>query len=200
MIRNKKFVLTICVSAFTMLALVAITYAALSQTLTITMNKTTQKAMTWDIHFIAGTITGSAVTNNSGNVDCGTATATATTISGFSPVLSGVGDKCSYTFTIQNAGSIPGKIDTILFGEPSEATGTCTGSGSSRTCGDITYELHYDTVTGTAVAVGDVINAMSGSTPTAKTVLLTVAYSGTTAGEEDFTQSGFSYTLGYKQN
>ena len=198
MIRNKKFVIVLSGSLLLVLFGISIAYAALSQTLTTTYNRISQSSQTWNIGFVSGTITGQVVTNSSNSLNCGTATATATTISGISPTLSDVGDKCSYTFTIKNDGSIDGKISSITITEPLGQT--CTKTGSTMVCGNITYMLHYDSAnSSTLVSVNNVIEKKNGSTATTKTVVMTIEYTGTTAAEEDFTQSGFSYSLLYAQ-
>lgn len=198
MIRSKKIVISLFAIAFILLLTISIAYAALSATLTMTTNKITQSAMTWDIGFQTGTITGVATSANP-IASCGTATATSTTISGISLTLAGVGDKCSYTFKIKNNGTIAGKISNIVITKPTDTV--CTINGSTMVCGDITYKLHYDTADSTSlVSVNDTIAAKSGSTATEKTVVLTVEHTGTTASEDDYYQSGFAYKLVYSQN
>ena len=199
MIRRKRLVYTIIIVLIVAIVSITIGYSALNASMNITMNKITQNAMTWDIGFKTGTITGTAVTNNSGNINCGTATATATTISGISTKLSGVGDKCAYTFQIQNNGTIAGKISSINITKPTSTT--CTTSGSTMVCGNITYKLHYTSATSTSlVAVNDTIAAKSGTTATTKTVVLTIEHTGTTIETGSYNQNGFSYTINYAQN
>lgn len=199
MIRDRKFVAIVFCSLVATLLSISVAYASLQSTLVTTLNQMSQEAMTWDIAFVSGTITGEAVVNNSGNISCGTATATATTISGISPTLSDVGDKCAYTFTVRNDGTIAGEIASITVTDPTGLT--CTKTGSTMVCGDITYKLRYDSASSnTLVAVNDTINPKSGSTATTKTVVLTVEYTGATAAADDFTQSGFSYTILYAQH
>ena len=199
MIRNKKLVITFFIVLAVLLVSVSIAYAALSTTLTITTNKITQNAMTWDIGFEAGSITGEARVNNSSSVSCGEATATKTAITGISTSLSGVGDECAYTFTIRNNGTIGGKITAINITKP--ASTTCTINGSTMVCGSITYKLHYNNATSTSlVAKNDTINPKSGSTPTNKTVVLTITHTGTIASATDFNQTGFAYNLTFSQN
>lgn len=196
MIRRKKLIFTIILVLVITIVSISIGYAALSTTLTITMNKVTQNAMTWDIGFKTGTVTGSVTTNNSGSASCGSATATATTISGVAPSLA-MGDKCAYTFYIQNNGTIAGKISSINITKPTSTT--CTTSGSTMTCGNITYKLRYTSATSTTlVATGNTIAAKSGSTATSKTVVLTIEHNGN-AETAAYTQSGFQYTINYAQ-
>ncbi|MBR4693334.1 MAG: hypothetical protein IKQ06_04690 [Bacilli bacterium] len=198
MIRKKKIVITSLVVAIVMLLSISIAYAALSTTLTITMNQITQNAMTWDIGFQTGTVTGVVTTTNN-LASCGTATATSTTISGISTTLSDVGDRCAYTFTVKNNGTIGGKIASISVTQPSGQS--CSVNGSTMVCGDITYKLHYDSATSTSlVAVGNTIAPKSGSTPTTKTIVLTIENTGSAAPTADYNQSGFAYTIKYGQN
>ena len=198
MIRNKRLVAFFFIIAFVLLLSVSVAYAALSSTITVTINKVSQQAMTWDIGFQTGTITGEVTTSNA-LASCGTATATATTISGISTRLADVGDKCAYTFRIRNNGTIGGKITNIAITKPTSTT--CTIDGSTMVCGDITYKLRYSTASSTSlVALGDTIAAKSGSTPTEKIVVLTIEHTGTTAQTNDYVQAGFSYTLTFGQN
>jgi len=198
-IRNKKLVITFFIILTVILVSVSIAYAALSTTLQITTNKITQNAMTWDIGFATGTVTGEARVNNSNAVSCGEATATATAITGISTSLSGVGDECAYTFTIRNNGTIGGIITAINITKPTSTS--CTINGSTMVCGSITYKLHYDTATSTSlVAVNNTIAPKSGTTPTTKTVVLTITHTGTIASATDFNQNGFAYNITFSQN
>lgn len=196
MVRRKKLVLTFSIIAIVLLCSISIGYAALSKTLKITVS-TTQNAMTWDIGFQTGTITGVA-TSTTGAASCGTATVTQTAITGISTTLTGVGDMCAYTFKILNNGTVGGIISTINITKPADTT--CTISGSTMVCGDITYKLHYNTSSSTSlVAVGDIILEKSGSTATEKTVVLTIEHTGSTASTTDYNQSGFAYQITYSQ-
>lgn len=199
MIRNKKFVNTLFIILITLLLSTFIAFSALQTTLNITVNKTTQNALTWNIGFITGTIEGTATGTNTSLMSCGSGTATATTISGIKVKLANKGDYCSYTFKIQNTGNIAGKISSISVTKPSGVT--CSVTDSTMVCGNITYKLHYDTATSTTlVKANDTIAAKSGSTATTKTIVLTAEYTGTNLSEEDFSQSGFAYTINYTQN
>jgi len=198
MIRNKKRVMTIIIVLAILIVFTSIAFAALSTTLNITMNKVTQSAQTWNIGFQTGTVNGVLTATDTNQASCGSATATANAITGVKVKLAYVGDRCAYTFKIQNNGSIAGQISNIEVTKPNSTT--CTITGSTMVCGNITYKLHYDTATSTSlVAVNDTINAKSGSTATIKTVVLTAEYTGTTQSTSDFTQSGFAYKLTYAQ-
>lgn len=198
MIRKKKLVLFFFVVAIVLLLSVSIAYAALSSTMTVTINRVTQQAMTWDIGFQTGTITG-VVTSSNGLASCGTATATVNTISGISTTLADVGDKCAYTFHILNKGTIGGRVSNIAIVKP--ANTSCTINGSTMVCGDITYKLRYNSATSsTLLSLNDTIAPKSGSTVTDQTVVLTIEHTGTTASQTDYQQTGFSYTITYGQN
>ena len=91
------------------------------------------------------------------------------------------------------------EISTISITKPTSTS--CTTSGSTMVCGNITYKLHYDTATSTSlVAVNDVIAAKSGSTATKKTVVLTVEHTGTNPGTADYKQLSFAYDITFVQN
>ena len=198
MYRDKKSIIIVLIIVGVFLASVTVAYALLQTSLNVTVNSVTQQNLVWNIGFETGTVTGVAAVNASNNVSCGTATVTATTVSGISPILSDVSDECAYTLTIKNSGDIAGQISNITIQDPTGLT--CTKSGSTMVCGDITYKLRYDTATSTTlVAVGDTISPRSGTTPTTKTVVLTIQYTGSTPADDDFTQSGFSYTLLFSQ-
>jgi len=197
MIRRKRLIFTIILILVVAITSISIGYSALSTSLNITMNKITQSAMTWNVGFQTGTITGTISTNTSGSCFCGNATATATTISGIAPYIA-AGDKCTYAFTLQNNGTIGAKITSINITKPTSTT--CTTSGSTMTCGNIIYKLRYTSATSSSlVATGNTIAAKSGSTATTKKVYLTIEHNGA-AETGAYTQSNFKYTLVFGQN
>lgn len=205
MIRRKKLVITLTIVGIVLLLSISVAYAALSTTLTTTVNKVTQNVLTWDIGFVPGTITGVA-TSSTNSAVCGTATATATTISGVSAILTGTGDKCEYTYQIRNNGDIAAKVSNIIFTPPSPG-GNCSfnGTWSQYTCGNVTIEFRYAD-TGSLVhfiapfGLGDAIEPRSGSTPTIKTIVLSIEYTGATAPTEDMDPTDFSFKFTYTQN
>ena len=197
MFRKKKFIVTSLIVVAVLLLSVSIAYAALSSSLTITLPQVKQQVMTWDIGFNPGTVTCSVITDNSGITSCGTATVTATTVSGIQVTLSEPGDKCACTLSVLNNGTIGGKISTINVTKPTNTT--CTISGSTMTCGNFIYRLRYDNASSSSyVSVGDTIAPKSGSTPTTKTVVLTIEHSSTT--QQEASQTGFAYSITYSQN
>ena len=189
-----NFLLTVVIFlCLTFLAL-GIGYAALSATMNITSNKVTENALTWNIGFQSESVSGVPSGSDTSYMQCGTVTANASQVSGVRAILSDVGDKCSYTLHIVNSGDIAAKISSISTTNP---TGyTCTTTGSTMVCGDITYKLRYTSSTSTSyLAVNDSF-AASGTTP----VYLTIEYTGNTAAADDFEQNNFGYTIVFGQN
>lgn len=198
MIRRKKFVLAILIVVVIMLFSVTIAYSVLSKSLSVSVQNVTQQAMTWDIGFQPGTVSGEASSTNS-LIQCGDATVTKNMISGISTVLAGVGDKCSYPIQIVNNGTIAGIISNITFTEPLDTN--CNINGSTMVCGDITYQMHYDNSNSSnLLEIGDIINEKSGSSVTIQNVVLTIEHTGSVASLEDYNQSGFAYQLTYAQH
>lgn len=187
--------LIIGVLIFVMIGLM-VAYAALSSTLNVSSGQVSQDALTWNVGFNTGTVYGQATGTDTTSIQCGTATATATTVSGIDVSLSRVGDKCSYYFYIANNGTIAAKINSITPKMPTDVS--CSeANGSTMVCGDITYKLRYDSPDGTVQpAVGDVLSANGGL----KRVFLTAEYTGSTVTDDDFFQSGFAFTIQYGQN
>lgn len=193
------------ISLVVVVLFLTVAYAALSKTLNIKFGNVVQQAATWNVGFEtgvkAGVATGDTVSGVAA-VSCGNATATATTVSGISMVLAKPGDKCTYTFTVKNAGSINAKIASVTFTPPSGIT--CTNDSAyqntGRVCGNVTYKLLYDSASSTSTPkVGDVLNAKSGSTATTKTVVLTAEYTGVTFSGVEIEHSDFAYTILYEQ-
>ena len=168
MYRDKKSILILFIIVGAFLVSISVAYALLQTSLNVTVSSVTQQSLVWNIGFEPGTVTGTAIVNNSNNVVCGTAAVTSTTISGLSPILSDVNDECAYTFTLKNNGDISGKITNITIQDPTGLT--CTKNGSTMVCGDITYKLHYDTASSTTlVALNDTIAPrVNSTTPTTR--------------------------------
>ena len=198
MIRNKRIIYTFFIIIGVLVFTLGIAFAALSQTLNITVNKVTQQAMTWNIGFQTGTVTGTATGTNTNLVTCGNATATATSITGLTGRLTQPGDKCAYTFKIVNNGTITGKISKITVTSPDNWD--CDITGSTMVCGNFTFKLRYNNATSTTlVAVNDTIAPKSGSTATTKTVVLTIEYGNEYEEFEDYDLSNYEYKLTFAQ-
>ena len=165
MIRNKKLIKTIFIVLAVLIVITSIAFAALSQTLNVSTNNVTQNALSWNIGFEPGTVNGVLTATDPRMATCGAATVTSDTISGISVVLENIGDKCAYTFNLQNSGTIGGKLTNIVVTKPTSTT--CTITGSTMVCGNITYKLRYNSATSdTLVAVNDTIAPKSGIVPT----------------------------------
>ncbi len=199
MIRNKILIRNILIVTAVLVAVTSIAFAALSKTLNISANRVTQSAQTWNIGFETGTVNGVLTATDPRMATCGAATVTSDTISGINVILENIGDKCAYTFNLKNNGTIGGKLTNLVVTKPTSTS--CSTSGSTMVCGNITYKLRYDTATSnTLVALNDTIAPKSGSTPTTKIVVLTAEYTGSSLATDDFQQKGFAYTLTYSQN
>ena len=75
---NAKKYLIMITAVILGLAGITIAYAALSQQLTVTVNKVTQTAQTWNVALTTGTLTATVEGTGDTGRNCGTATATAT--------------------------------------------------------------------------------------------------------------------------
>ena len=134
-----------------------VAFAALSQTLTINGSATVNTA-SWDIHFknlSSPTLTGAAEVTTAPAIDT-----KGTTIGDYALKLTKPGDSVTYTFDVENKGTINAKISELV----KAAKPTCTGTGAAATadakiiCDGLTYTLTY-TDGGAAVAKEDTLNA-----------------------------------------
>ena len=189
-----NFLLTVVIFLCLTFIGLGIAYAALSATLKTNTSPVTADSLTWNIGFLSETVSGVASGSDTSYMQCGTVTANASQVSGVRAILSDVGDKCSYTLHIVNNGDIGAKITSISTTNP---TGyTCTTTGSTMVCGDITYKLRYtSSSSSTYLAVNNTFAA-----PSNTAVYLTVEYTGSTAAADDFEQNNFGYTIVFGQN
>ena len=103
-----------------------VAFAALSQTLTINGSATVNTA-SWDIHFknlSTPTLTGGAAVTTAPAIDT-----KGTTIGDYALKLTKPGDSVTYTFDVENKGTINAKISELV----KAAKPTCTGTGSAAT-------------------------------------------------------------------
>ena len=190
--KNTKKLLIIMVF---MLFGISIAYALLNASLTVTVNKVTQSAMTWKVQFdtsgspVAGTAGGTSGTGRT----CGAATVTANAVTIADTTLSKPNDSCKWTLTIKNTGSIDAKLKTITLTEPSGIT--CTKTGASMVCGNITYKLTTDTGGNTVLTTGGTLAKTSGTL----TVYLHAIYTGTSVNSAAVTHTGAKFTVLYEQ-
>ncbi len=175
---------------------VGIGYSALSTNLYVSTNRVNVNALTWNVGFQSETVSGVASATNSDTsyMQCGTVTSNASQVTGVRAILSDVGDKCSYTLHIVNSGGIGAKITSISTTSPEGYS--CTTTGSTMVCGNITYKLRYTSSSSNSLLA--VNNTFGIGTTTA--VYLTIEYSGSTAAADDFEQNNFGYTIVFGQN
>ena len=190
---NRSSLLTIIVALIVVLVGITVAYAALSATLTVTTNKITQSALTWSVGFTGTSATATAGGTSGTERSCGTATITASSVTVADTKLSKPDDSCTYKLTIKNSGTIPAKLGTITPTDPSGLT--CTKSGASMVCGNITYKL-------TTNAAGTTLLTTGGSLAANGTldVYLVAIYTGTTVNSSAVVQTGAKFSLLYNQN
>ena len=180
---------------------VGIAYAALSTTLTITTNKVTQNALTWNVAFTTGTVNATVGGTGSAGRSCGAATVTANSVTVADTTLSKPGDSCTYALTIKNTGGIDAKLGTLTGTKPTDQGVTCTvnnastSAGASMVCGNLTYKITTDAAGNTPLKTNTTIAKTSGS----QAVYLIVSYTGTELNTSAVTQTGGKFTFTYNQ-
>ena len=201
MVRKKSFSKrhhkTFLVSAGVVLVLllaITVVYAALSTTLNITINRVSQNAISWNVAFSTGSVTPTVGGTGDAGRSCGTATVDATTVTVANTTLSKPDDSCTYQLTINNTGSIDARLGTITPVHPSSTS--CTDSGASMVCGNITYKLATNSTGTTLLATNSTIAKTTGT----QTVYLIIKYTGATTSNTATTQSSGGFTLVYNQN
>ena len=172
---------------------VGVAYAALSTTLTVTFGKVTQNAITWNVGFQGSSATGSSSGTSTTGLSCGSATITASAVTVADTTLSKPGDKCTWTLTIKNSGTVAANLGSITPTAPSSVS--CTNSGASMVCGNITYKLTTNSG-GSTLLTTSAGNLTAGSS---LTVYLVAEYTGTTLNSSPVTQTGGKFTLVYNQ-
>ena len=163
----------------------SVAYAALSTTLEITGQATINSA-SWNVQFAAGEST------KTGGTTFTAPTVSSTSISGLSVTLTKPGDSYTYSFSIQNTGSINAKLGTVNIG-----TISCTGTDTTEatnTCADLTYSVTY--ADGTPFQVGDSLDSQ-----TSKEAKLTISYNAAadSVPANPITVNGLTATLIYDQ-
>lgn len=171
----------------------SIAFAALSSTLNITFGNVTQSAESWNIAFKTGTgVAGTAKGTSTTGRTCGTANITATTATIADTTLSKPGDSCTWPLTVENKGTIDATLATITPTAPTSVT--CTNSGASMVCGNITYKITTDENASTLLKTGGKL-AKSGK----QQIYLTATYTGSTLSATKVVQSGAKFSLVYNQ-
>lgn len=180
---------------------VGIAYAALSTTLTITTNKVTQNALTWNVAFTTGTVNATVGGTGDAGRSCGAATVTANAVTVADTSLSKPGDSCTYALTIKNTGGIDAKLGSLVPTKPTESGVTCTVTsattsvGASMVCGNLTYKITTDAAGSSPLKTNTTIAKTSGS----QAVYLIVSYTGTELNTSAVTQTGGKFTFTYNQ-
>jgi len=194
---RKSLFVIVTILAVAVLGL-SIAYAALSTTLTARLGTVTQSQQLWAVGFQEGTVAGTP-SNSQGSstsdITCSNATVTTSqaSVSG-AIVLGKPGDTCTYQLKIQNTGTIDAKLSTIVGTHPQGAS-SCTGTGASMVCGDLTYKLTTDAAGQTVLTDNRLLEKSTGEL----TVYLIATYSGTTVSGDDVTHTGVEFTLTYNQ-
>ena len=194
--KNPKKMSSIIMLLVVVVVGMSLAYAALSTTLTVTINKITQQAISggWNVQFetsgspISATVGGTGDTGRS----CGTATVTATTVTVADTTLSKPDDSCTYALTIKNTGGIDATLGTIT---PVKPNSSCTTSGASMVCGEVTYTLATNSAGTTLLTTGGTLAKTTGTLP----VYLVLKYTGSAPVTTAKTWSGGGFTLVYNQ-
>ena len=146
-LKNKKILIIILFISIFSVGVISIAFAALSQTLNITSGKVTQNALTWNVGFVAGTYTGTAIGTSSTGRSCGSITATRNTLTVGNTTLSKPGDRCYYNISMSNTGDLNAYLKTISYTKPTSTNCTIVPANTteerygSMTCGNIKYYI-----------------------------------------------------------
>jgi hypothetical protein len=189
---RKRLYIIMCSLSVAVVGL-SIAYAALSQTLNISLGTVTQSPQSWNVAFVTGTVTATTSATSSTGFSCGDATVTAEAVTISSISLSKPDDTCKYALTIKNTGSIAAKLNTIARTKPSGVT--CTENGASMVCGNITYSITTNEAGTTLLTTGGTLAANTGTL----NVWLIAKYTGTTLNSSAVTHTNPSFALTYDQ-
>ena len=193
--KNKKGSYIIMGVLSVMILGLSIAFAALSATLNINFGNVNQTVQTWNVHFdttnssVSATEGGTSATGRT----CGIATVNATEVTVGDTELSKPDDKCTWALTILNTGTIDAKLTSITPVSPTSVS--CTTSGASMVCGNITYKLTTDAAGTTLLTSGGTLVNTNGSLG----VYLIAEYTGSGQTMSENTQNGAKFTLLYDQ-
>ena len=191
--KNQKQMLTIIGAIVLLIVGISVAYAALSSTLNITTGSVTQGTMSWEVGFLPGTVEAAVGGTSDTGRSCGDATATASTVTIANSTLSKPDDSCTYQLTIKNTGTLDAVLTNVTPVHPTSTT--CTDSGASMECGNLTYKLSTDVAGTTLLPLNGTIAKSTGS----KTVYLIVKYTGTEINSTAIEQAAGGFTLVYSQ-
>jgi len=202
-VRQKQYRVALLV-AIVLLCGIAIAYAALSTTLTITTNKVTQSVQTWG-QTMTCSKTNDVGTSATGRT-CGAITVSGTAATVADTTLSKPLDGCVYKCTITNTGSISSKISSIVPTSPTSTTCSNTSASGSATakmvCGNITYGIYASaTVSGTTITTSNLtVPSTAIAKDGTKDFYLVVQYTGTGINSSAVTQTNGKFTLTMAQS
>jgi len=191
--RNNKGLILGIVAMIVAIIGTGVAFAALGTTLNVTGTAKVTPA-SWNIHFrtlSSPTITGAATVPTPPVLSD-------TTINNFNIVLTKPGDSVTYTFYVENSGSLAARIGTFT-----APTGpTCTGTGTNATndastvCTNLTY-TYKNVTTGNTIAAGEVL-AAGASTQ----IELKIMYNSTATAlpDAEVTISGLGFSMNYIEN
>ena len=187
---SRRKLLIVFISLCTVILIITVGFAALSAALNVNVSSITQTVQGWDIGFVPETITAVEDGTSAIGRSCPTATSTKESITFGEITLSKPGDSCTYEFTVKNNGTIDGDLNSIMFSNPLEES--CTGDASSKTCGNITYELTKGE---------DPLTTSNGylCADDSYKVKVTIRNSGNTLATSTITQTSGRYTLTFVQ-
>jgi hypothetical protein len=194
--QNKKTMTFAGIALLISVISIGIAFAAMSTTLQIQGTAQLDPA-TWDIRFVNGSLS----QDTTGGATASTPLLNATTIGSYSVVLTKPGDSVTFTFDVENAGTIDAIIAALSMNPP-----TCQGNGATGSadaamvCDNLVYTLTNNTVNGTGVAIGDLLDMAGGST-SRRTMVLRIEYPMTmnTIPSDDVTITIPPLTITYQQ-
>ena len=133
----------------------SIAYAALSQTLNITVNKVTENAITFGASWGSTCTLTTGGTSDTGR-SCGAASGSGANLTIADTTLSKPGDSCTYQCTINNTNDITVAFSSVTPTAPTASAGSCSVSGTTITCKNasstdvLTYKIGKNSTCSTA--------------------------------------------------
>lgn len=170
-----------------------VAFAALSTTLTFNGDAEVDPA-SWNVHFKGpiNTVKGGAASETS------TPVLSSTSINDISVVLTKPGDSVTYTFDVENTGTLDAQIGTFNAPGPLVCTAVGTNNGANdedTVCNNVTYTVKYVSG-GSNLAVGDALLKGAGN---ARTIEVKIEYNAaaTELPEDKVTISGLDFSMNY---
>jgi len=191
-IRGKKLNFLLIIAAVLVVG-IGVAYAALSTTLNITFGNVTQSAISWNVGFTGTTATATASGTSATGRVCGNATITSSAVTLAETTLSKPGDKCTYTLTVKNSGSVGATLNSITPTAPTSIS-CSTATGGNLVCGNITYKLTSDAAGANVLTTGNTLAANA-----TQTIYLVAMYTGTGVQSSQVVHNGAKFTLSYIQ-